>query len=489
MMQYKLFHRFSFVCAAMIAIAAVSGCYKDKGNYIYTTVVAPVVSHLDSIYNVYVGDSLLVKPVVTLPGTDKPNLSFQWTIEVPPITPADTNIVYTGNELHIVFGLGPQKYNVRLAITNNDNGMKYFHDFIINGQTAFSMGTTVLTDENGVTQVSFIKPNDSVQPRIYQAVNPGEELPGNPTQILAIPVAYQPPVQSYWVFGKSGENTGVEIDANTFKKIEYLKDNFFSAPDTALIPQNMFVDPLGVLSGVINGVLYSGTTSTWNEAPTYGMFDAGATGDYVCSPEMVFNYTGTFGPGNFIGFDVNRKQFLRFNIYGAVVYFDTQYQVINDSLFNPAGLKMDLIHLQQINGGLCYAYCKAPDNDTLYELEFDAEFNGPFQITSILKRPFAHPELITSSTKWQATQNGIIYFNYQDKVYRYNPTNQDFRTLSADFGGKTVTMVKVLDQNTLTVGVDGSIYYLDISTGKYGTLIKKIDGLPGKVIDMAYRAQ
>ncbi|HEY0298163.1 MAG TPA: hypothetical protein VGB84_02995, partial [Arachidicoccus sp.] len=164
------------------------------------------------------------------------------------------------------------------------------------------------------------------------------------------------------------------------------------------------------------------------------------------------------------------------------------YTVIGDSLFDPTNLKMDLIHLQQINGGLCYAYCKAP-NDTLYELEFNAVFDGPFQITNMLKRPFAHPELITGSTMWQATQNGIMYFNYQDKVYRYNPTNQDFRIVSADFGGKVVTMVKVVDQNTLAVGVNGSIFFLDISTGKYGTLIKKINGLPGNVIDMALRTQ
>lgn len=486
-MQYKSLHRFSFVCATIISITAVSGCYKDKGNYTYATVAAPVVSHLDSIYNVFIGDSLVVKPVVTLSGTDKPDLSYQWTIHVPPVTATDTDIVSTGNEFHILFRLAPSKYSVRLAITNNANGMKYFHDFIINGQTPFSMGTTVLSDENGVTQLSFIKPGDSVEARLYEAVNPGEKLPGNPTQLLNIPVAYQPPTRSYWIFGKSGENTGVEVDANTFKKIEYLKDNFFSAPDTVLDPQNMFVDPMGVISGVINGVLYSGTTSTWNEAPTYGMFDQGTPGDYICSPETVLNYGG--GPGNFIGFDMNRKQFIRFNIYGGSIYFGTQYNVINSSLFDPANLKMDLIHLQQINGGLCYAYCKAPGNDTLYELEFNAEFDGPFQITAMLKRPFAHPELLTDSTKWQATQNGIIYFNYQDKVYRYNPTNQDFITVSTSFGGKTVTMVKVMDQNTLTVGVDGSIYYLDISTGKYGTLIKKIDGLPGKVIDMTYRAQ
>jgi hypothetical protein len=50
-------------------------------------------------------------------------------------------------------------------------------------------------------------------------------------------------------------------------------------------------------------------------------------------------------------------------------------------------------------------------------------------------------------------------------------------------------MIKLKDQNTLVAGVDGSIYYLDISTGNIGTKIKEIHGLPGKVIDIAFREQ
>ncbi|MEO6893948.1 MAG: hypothetical protein ABI136_02875, partial [Ginsengibacter sp.] len=106
-----------------------------------------------------------------------------------------------------------------------------------------------------------------------------------------------------------------------------------------------------------------------------------------------------------------------------------------------------------------------------------------------LKRAFVKPELINQNTKWAATQNGVIYFTYQDKIYRYNPLNLNFKILNTDFGGKQVTMIKIMDQNTLVAGTDGSIYYLNISMANLGTKIKEIDGLPGKVIDIAFRAQ
>lgn len=481
---YKTRHLLFFIVFILVA-GIINGCYKDKGNYKYTPLQHPVLKNLDSVYNVFVGDSLIITPSVSIPGTDDSKLSYKWTIQVPPDLKGSTDIVFHTRDLRMIFGLGARQYRVQFVVSNAADEMNYFYYAYINGKTAFSKGSTILTDDKGITKISFLKPNDSVQSDIFQAVNPGISLPGNPTQILAIPQAYQPPVQSYWVFGKSGENTGVQIDANTFQIMRNFSDNFFSEPDTTLTPERMFVNPLGVISGNVNGVLHNGTTSTYNLAPTYGMFGGGAGGDYLLSPEVAFNYTGTYGPGNYIGFDLKTRAFVRFNLYGDATYFGTSYDVIGKD-FDPKNVKMDLVHLQQINGGLCYAYFKAA-NDSLYELQFNAEFNGPFQITTYLNRPFSKPELINQNTLWAATQNGVLFFNYQDKIYRYNPLNQDFKILNTEFSGKTVTMIKIIDQNTLVAGVEGSIFYLDISIGNIGTKIKEIKGLPGKVIDMAIR--
>src|SRR5918993_2457508 len=297
-----------FTAGVLLLVAA---CNKDKGNYTYNMPEAPVITNLDSVYNVYVGDSLIIEPVVTL--KTNANLVLTWKIGAP--DPTFKDVLDTGARFNMVFGLGPTRYAGNLTITNTDNGMKYFYTFIVSGKTAFSSGTTVLSLEEGVTQLSFIKPDGSVQARVYAAVNPGEPLPEQPTQLLVTPQAYQPNVKSYWVFGKKGANTGIQIDANTFRKIKTLNDNFFDAPDSAITPSKMFVTPLGVISGVINGKLYDGTTSTWDQAPTYGMFGLGAPGEYELSPEIVLNYSGIFGPGNYIGFDKNKKQFIRFNLY------------------------------------------------------------------------------------------------------------------------------------------------------------------------------
>lgn len=487
MIKIKWIHKtesFRWVGSLIALFIVFSACNKDQGNYVYSVPQRPVITHMDSIYEIFVGDSLIIEPDVKLDGADK-GLKFSWTIYVPPVSPGDTDLHFNGKDLRIAFGLGPELFTGRYTIENTANGMKYFKDFTLIGKTAFSKGMTVLSAVGNKSVLSFIKPDDAVQSYIFQAVNPGQELPEEPTQLLAVPVAYRSPIASYWVFGKSGTNTGIQVDANSFKMTKTLRDNFFDAPDTVLSPQKIFFNSMGVISGVINGTLYNGTTSTWNEAPIYGMFGQGAAGDYQLSAEMVFDYSGA--GGNYIGFDKNRRGFVRFNLYGDATYFGDNYEVKGDA-FNPKNMGMDLVHLQQISGGLCYGYFKAA-NDSIYECRMKASFNGPFEITELQKRPFARQELISTKTLWQATANEIIFFSDGEKVFRYNPLNQDFKILPVDLKGKLVTMLKLQDQDTLVVGTEGDLYFLDIRTGKNGNLLRHIGGLTGKVIDIAFRVE
>jgi hypothetical protein len=87
--------------------------------------------------------------------------------------------------------------------------------------------------------------------------------------------------------------------------------------------------------------------------------------------------------------------------------------------------------------------------------------------------------------KWVANSINVFYFSSKDKIYRYNPINEDLRVLDADLGGKTISMLKISqNDNTLTVGTNGSVYTLDVSTGKTGNITKTINGIPGQPIDI-----
>ncbi|HVV05968.1 MAG TPA: PKD-like family lipoprotein, partial [Puia sp.] len=157
-----------------------TACYKDKGNYVYHVPPAPVITNLDTVYQATVGDSLVIQPSVAI-DEPAPRLGLHWKITVPEQL---TALEFQGPALRTVFGLNPTRYYARLTITDSTNGMKYFYDFAIDGKTVFASGTTVLSEEAGVTELSFIKPDGTILPRIYGAINDGETLPAGPMQVV-----------------------------------------------------------------------------------------------------------------------------------------------------------------------------------------------------------------------------------------------------------------------------------------------------------------
>lgn len=456
----------------------VSACYKDKGNYEYNVPEQPLITNIDSVYSVNIGDSLNVRPVVSF--SDKGRLSYEWRIGVPE---EFGERLYTGSELNIIFGLSPKEYHVRMTVYDSLNGMKYFYNFIISGKTALSSGTTVLSEDGGTAKLSFIKPDGSVVPDLFYAVN-NRHLPGGPLQIVALRQHnyVNEPLLGYWITATQESEGGLLVDPDTFKEIRTLKDNFFTPPSTVKTGF-MRGSQNGVLEGVINGKLYVGASQTYYLAPIYGYFGVAAEGDYEAYGKCLANPSFPF----YMGYDINRKQFIGFTNFGGPAYVGTSYQVVGTEGFNPLDVGLDMLNIEQVNAIDGYALGKGTDG-IIYELKYNMGFIGIIQITPVYKRPFSRQELIKANTKWQVTPAQIFYFTSGDKVYRYNPLNEEIKALTTDFGGKDVTMIKVTDNgNTLIAGVKGTIYYLDINVGKSGEVLKKIEGIPGQPVDITSR--
>ncbi len=47
-----------------------------------------------------------------------------------------------------------------------------------------------------------------------------------------------------------------------------------------------------------------------------------------------------------------------------------------------------------------------------------------------------------------------------------------------------MTMIKLVGDDLLIAGVEGSLHYLDISTGQNGSVYKVIDNIPGYPVDV-----
>ncbi|WP_443938533.1 PKD-like family lipoprotein [Pedobacter sp. MW01-1-1] len=466
--------------AALVALVY-TACKKDLGNYDYNPPSEPVIKEFkDSTFKALLGDSLILKPNISIadanPLTD---LSYEWLIMVQEELREAT---YTGYPLRIVYNLGPGLRSAKLKITDKRNGLQYVIPFKILGSTAFSVGKLVLSSDNGVTKLSFVKAdNKTVIPDIYNAFH-GQALPNNPVELFFVnPLPYQPITQQqYWVLCADPTKQSPLLDASTLLRKSYFNEQFFTPPAT-ITPGHLESLMGSVTNGVINGRLYIGVQSTAPFAPDYGKFANDQAGDYTLSKYF------TRGNGFYFGFDIKHKSFVNFGGDGT---FLNDYKVdATGTAFDPKNVGMDdLLYMQTGQLGMYYAFFRASEG-SVYELAFSYQFdNTTKKMKAEYKRVFKGNSLVNADTKWQRNSLNVFYFSSNDKIYRYNPLNEDLKALDADFGGKKISMLKIsADDNTLTVGASGSVYSVDVSVGKNGSITETINGIPGSPVDIVIR--
>jgi hypothetical protein len=468
----------------LLFITIVYGCKKDLGNYTYKTLpVADAVGIQDQTFPAIEGDSLIIRPYVVFTGGDPlKDLTYTWEIDIPEKTTSET---YTGFPLAIVYNLAPATRNAKLTITVKATGVKYFYTFNISGVTQFSSGRAVLSVQNGVTKLSFVEPNKTktVLSDLYYTLNE-LTLPANPVQLYAKPFpAYtgSSGIQQYWVMCNDPTKSSVLVDASTMLKVSDFSQQFLSPP-AVITDGNLQVDPGGysaAANGVINNKLYVGITTTAPFAVDFGKYGNAQPGNYTMSP--FFTQTTNF----YFGFDPTAGAFISFDAGGN--YNGSDYQV-NGNAFDPTATGMHNLLFMKAESGTSYAFMKG-DDGTVYEYSFTLNMDDYSNraLLPIYKRVFAGAAFLQPDSKWQKSQVDEFYFSSNDKIYSYNPINQKITLLNANFGGAKITMLQLSgDGNTLTAGVDGIIYFLDVSVGASGSIMtdQTITGIPGTPVDM-----
>jgi hypothetical protein len=462
-----------------------SACYDDLGQYEYTTDEVPVVEGLvDSTFDAVVGEPLEITPKVTYSKVNTDQLIYKWQITFP-YEPFYQ--YFEGPTLRTTFSLLPGEYSGLLTLIDNSKNMRYYYSFKIAAKTEFSAGQLVLTSVNGAAQLAFVKPDGAIMHNLYENLN-GEALPSQPRQLVARAQAYQPTnIMDYWIVCADPENAGAIIDASTMKKKSPFRDNFFDPPATFTVNNLQAGNFYGVTTAIVDHKLYRGTSNTFYGFPTYGKYGLPATGDYVLADDYILAGANSPGPQYYIAFDTKKKAFVTFDM--ATVFTDTTYIAVvsNPGGFNPRKVDTDIFAIESLNNSVNLAFGR-DKTGKVYEYNFGHEPGVVFRAKS--RRVFKGDSLVREDTKFVGTIYEDLYFNSDDKIFRFTHLNQKIVALDADFGGEKVTMIKLAKINgkdVLVAGTEGTLYYLDIEVGKNGNITYRLDGLDGDVIDVAIR--
>lgn len=475
-MKQKLLYLLAFT------VLLYTSCKKDLGNYTYSAPSEPVIKGiLNANISALIGDSLIIKPEVSLAGADPlKDLNFEWRIT---LLEELRELSYTGYPFKMLFNLGTGERAARLLVTDKRNGLIYKYQFKITGTTQFSNGTVILSNDGGTAKLSFVKPDNTILANIYEGLQ-GSALPKNPIQLYySKPLPYQLLTkEEYWILCNDPINGSTIVNPSTLLRKDNFKSQFFLPPAT-IVPGLLETYQGTISQGVINGKLYIGIQTTAPFAPDYGKFANEQNGDYNLSPYF------TYGGGFYLGFDIKSKGFVAFDGGGNYLGATYNSSTLPTAPFDPKNTGFDnLLYMKASSASTTYAFFKAADGN-VYELRFDNKLAAsPKELVAEHKRVFAGSSLVQADTKWIRNSINIFYFSVNDKLYRYNPINQSLEQQEANFSGKKISMLKISPDDTrLYVGVEGALHTLDVSTGKNGNILSTISGIPGAAVDFLTR--
>lgn len=224
-------------------------CYDDKGNYDYHELeeihIDTVGTDVQAKYAIMRGDTLRIAPNIYFEGelvTDESAvpLDYMWTI-YSAIAGSGADQVIDTIGCHAMLNTAITRkggsYQVRLAVTNRNDGIRYFFSTEVTVSEIFDGGWMVFyerADMPGYSDLALIynewvKSNSKTN-RIYDNLysrNNGEPLPGNPIRCLDIAVSL---TSGNNYIGLCTDQTLVGVSENGFERALEFGDFFYQQP-------------------------------------------------------------------------------------------------------------------------------------------------------------------------------------------------------------------------------------------------------------------
>lgn len=477
------------------AVALLTGCYKDKGNYEYTPINDITATFSADTFRVNRLDTLNIIP--KLSGLDTNRLAFEWRV----IGVADPNepigigkivTISTDRQFReqITLPSGSFYYMFDFVAIDTVTNVKYFKHLWLQVTTELQTGWMLLEQAGSQADISFITPGNKVIHNVYSAGNPDKPLPGTARDLVSI--------GSVSLLGNLNlvyfDGGGYTLDNASLEVTGDYEDLFYSKP-TVVQPYNMIKPSLLLRSPY-----------TFNDGKVYslnGIYASLLFGTAFTQPDNKGYYLAPFAAG--CGFS-----------YGGVFFDQANYRFLYDGGQTSTTLKafpvntsmafdLNNVHKKMITmkAGMgwdlwpdsWYALFKNENNDDcfLYTINANGNMtNNPLASAAqpILNSPDVHrsPAYLFSNTVKQ------MYYAADNKLYVYDMAANQSRVIYQFAAEENITAMQLKD-NIITLATyngsadGGTVYYLplaptgDISDNMYS---KKFTGFR-KIVHLVFK--
>lgn len=417
-------HKKTYWLIAVILLAILSGCYKDKGNYDYHAINTLTVK-LDSAYIGMYGEKLTIKPIVTLTMDEEANTydttkySYEWsTLDPGALYKEQKKILATTRDLDAQLVIVPGSgYTLYYRITDKKTGVQAQGTARLSVVTSIYEGWLALCEVNGQSRIdmaSFSKNDYNIIPDVLKYTGsalPMTARPVNITYFSQAALTSTASTKGIYISTQDGTN---RIDPETFKwdltmniqtdmlskqPSNFMADVFAPGGDV-----NYMHTPAGNLyyyyrtyqtyfSSIIN--IVSGETDPFPAAP------------FVCTS---FYNASQYGAALY---DTQNKRFVR-HVAGATTCAPMPSSM---PLFNyKTGMDLTYMEWTPYNGGEVAA--------VLHSVEAGKYYLAKFTLSTSINQTYYAEVTATDFDKAEnfavSPDYGYLFYNVGGKLYEYD---------------------------------------------------------------------
>lgn len=502
----------------LVVILLVTGCYKDKSNdsFIPVNQIGITDPKSEGVITIFPGEILKLKPELTLSMQEKKDkLDFSWTLynsngNISLASPR--TVIANEYELNYeitpdVFTLG-EPYVLRLKVTDKDSGVSSYITYRISIGNKYGNGLLVLEDKNGVGDLSFVFPDNSVEHNLYTSRNATALVNPKKLEIATYSISedISPPGKRLYILADGGSQ---EYNYLTMvKKFDY-GYLFYLAPGIQKPQMMNWVSKetgpsklanLGV--SVNNGKAHTNLVGGFPGVKKWGDAALNPSGNlnYSLAPYVVG------GPNvDAMFYDNTSKRF-----YSVIAFSNTPAAGsltafppnASTDAFDLNNVGMDMLFLDSADQVNQYnAIMKSADNQA-YLLRFKTENTSTATPNlTIEKKGMNAPGILNFTAAAGSTNTGHIYYGNANVLSRYETGSNTVVERFTFPAGENITAVKYAKftyQDAAPIklarlmvatwnGTEGKLYYFTLSQlGALGAYTNTLTGF-NKIVDIAYK--
>lgn len=232
--------KYRYIFILLILLLTIS-CVKDGTVDSFNNLNEVTIGDLEKSYVFNLFEQTNIQPTITTSSNDDSNLEYRWYMyNINHRYSADT-LSKEKNLKVTIGGIPGLPHTLVFKVTDKSTGVFYSKTMSVQILGELTKGTMFLCEENGVVDVNFMKPDSTILRSIYSASNPGETLGLNPLKVFFInPNASNPLIMKHVYITTESQNGGAIVDPISFKRVKWLRDNFYVRPSYSNLKATMY---------------------------------------------------------------------------------------------------------------------------------------------------------------------------------------------------------------------------------------------------------